>query len=63
VHFTLSSGALEDEHVPADDCDMPARSRIEQRRRIRKGERTLVVRVIEYPAAREPQPKPRPERH
>jgi hypothetical protein len=37
---------------------MPAPSRIEQSRRVRKGERTLVVRVIEYPEPKRRQPKP-----
>jgi hypothetical protein len=37
---------------------MPAPSRIEQSRRVRRGERTLVVRVIEYPEPQRRQPKP-----
>ena len=41
---------------------MPAPNRIEHSRRVRKGERTLVVRVIEYPktprrASVQPQPR------
>jgi hypothetical protein len=36
---------------------MPAPSRIEESRRVRKGERTLVVRVIEYPEPLRRQPK------
>jgi hypothetical protein len=32
---------------------MQGRTRTEQRRLIRRGERTLVVRVIEYPAPRD----------
>jgi len=37
----------------ADDVGMQGPIRIEQRRRVRRGERTLVVRVIEYPAPRD----------
>ena len=36
---------------------MPAPDRIEHSRRVRKGERTLVVRVIEYPEPQRMQPK------
>jgi hypothetical protein len=35
---------------------MPAPTRTEQRRLVRRGERTLVVRVIEYPASRDARP-------
>jgi hypothetical protein len=35
---------------------MQGSTRHEHRRRDRKGERTLVVRVIEYPAPAEPRP-------
>jgi hypothetical protein len=35
---------------------MHRRTRIEHRRLVRRGERTLVVRVIEYPAPRHERP-------
>jgi hypothetical protein len=41
---------------------MQGSTRTEQRRRERHGERTLVVRVIEYPAPSVPPPAPKPER-
>jgi hypothetical protein len=41
---------------------MQGSTRHEQRRRDRKGERTLVVRVIEYPAPAVPRQTPKPKR-
>jgi hypothetical protein len=59
VAFGPAGRALQCRPAPADDLRMQGSKRIEQRRRVRRGERTLVVRVIEYPAA---SPAPVPKR-
>jgi hypothetical protein len=50
-----SRSRLQRRGAAADDVGMQGTTRIEHRRRERRGERTLIVRVIEYPAAA---PKP-----